>query len=196
MRNPLTPLTTVTPVTPLVVGHPLSIKLVASLAGALAVALAAQVAIPIPGSPVPFTMQPLAVLIVGGLLGPRFGALSLAMYIAMGAAGLPVFTPFGAPGVARLMGPTGGYLISYPFAAALVGWVVRRFEGPTFRLCFLAAVTGMVVIFIGGFSQLYLLSGSAGVALGVSPFILADIVKAGVAALVIKRFIPTTRALG
>src|SRR5512146_1264130 len=89
--------------------------------GAALVALAAQIAVPLPGTPVPLTLQPLAVLIVGGLLGPWLGASSLLFYLALGAAGLPVFTPIGLPGVARLIGPTGGYLLAYPLAAYAVG---------------------------------------------------------------------------
>ena len=92
--------------------RPIGRSVAAALAGALAVALAAQVSIPVPGTAVPMTLQPLAVLVVGGLLGPRFGALSLVMYLAMGAAGLPVFTPGGLPGAARLFGPTGGFLLA------------------------------------------------------------------------------------
>jgi biotin transport system substrate-specific component len=185
--------------------RPIALKVAAALAGALVVAAAAQIAIPIPGTPVPFTLQPLAVIIVGGLLGPRFGALSLAMYLAMGAMGLPVFTPLGAPGLARLFGPTGGYLLSYPVAAAVTGFGVRWDRGtggqlrspvPPYPRALLACMAGMVVIFTGGLAQLYILAGSAGVALGVTPFILVDAVKAILAALVIRRFAPSTRALG
>src|SRR6267142_6833529 len=90
--------------------------------GALLVAGAAQVAIPLPGTPVPMTLQPMAVLLVGGLLGAPLGALSMILYLAMGAAGLPVFTPtVPLVGVARLLGPTGGYLLAYPVAAYVVG---------------------------------------------------------------------------
>src|ERR1700720_4515112 len=96
-------------------------RTVAVVLGTALVAFAAQVAVPIPGTPVPVTLQPLAVLIVGGLLRPALGASSLVLYLLFGAAGLPVFTPFGLPGVARLIGPTGGYLLAYPLAAAIVG---------------------------------------------------------------------------
>src|SRR5213594_359935 len=110
----------------LVIGRStLGIRLGAVVLGAVLVALAAQVAVPLPGTPVPMTLQPMAVLLVGGLLGPRLGALSMILYLAMGAAGLPVFTPT-VPllGVARLLGPTGGYLLAYPVAAWVVGWLV------------------------------------------------------------------------
>src|SRR6266705_5296270 len=109
----------------LVIGRStLGIRLGAVVIGAVLVALAAQVSVPLPGTPVPMTLQPMAVLLVGGLLGARLGALSMILYLAMGAAGLPVFTPT-VPllGVARLLGPTGGYLLAYPVAAWAVGWL-------------------------------------------------------------------------
>src|SRR5438270_3035331 len=97
--------------------------------GALIVAGAAQVSIPLPGTPVPMTLQPMAVLLVGGLLGAPLGALSMILYLAMGAAGLPVFTPSPLllPGIARLFGQTGGYLLAYPIAAYAVGAIVPGF---------------------------------------------------------------------
>jgi len=100
-------------------------RIAAVVLGALLVAAAAQVSIPLPGTPVPITLQPMAVLLVGGLLGARFGALSMILYLAMGASGLPVFTPT-VPllGIARLFGPTGGYLLAYPVAAYAVGAIV------------------------------------------------------------------------
>src|ERR1700752_3304122 len=102
-------------------------RAVAVVLGSLVVAGAAQVAIPLPGTPVPMTLQPLAVLLVGGWLGAGLGAGSLILYLALGAVGLPVFTPYGLPGIARLLGPTGGYLLAYPVAAFAVG----RFVGAT-----------------------------------------------------------------
>src|SRR5437867_4385357 len=106
--------------------------------GAVIVALAAQVSVPLPGTPVPMTLQPMAVLLVGGLLGPQLGALSLILYLAMGAAGLPVFTPtVPLVGVARLFGPTGGYLLAYPVGAYAVGALLtpgrRPGENPPVR---------------------------------------------------------------
>src|SRR3954463_9418459 len=88
-------------------------------AGALA--LSAQVAFPIPGTPVPFTVAPFVVVLAGLVLGPADAAAAMVLYLAAGAAGLPVFAPVGAPGVARLFGPTGGYLLAYPIAAAVSG---------------------------------------------------------------------------
>src|SRR5437762_8041538 len=100
-------------------------RVLAVVLGAVLVALAAQVSVPLPGTPVPMTLQPMAVLLVGGLLGAPLGALSMILYLAMGAAELPVFTPT-VPllGIARLLGPTGGYLLAYPVAAWAVGFIV------------------------------------------------------------------------
>jgi biotin transport system substrate-specific component len=178
-----------------ILARPLGLKLAVALAGALAVAAAAQVAVPLPGTPVPMTLQPLAVLVVGGLLGPRFGALSLALYLAMGAAGLPVFTPGGLPGFARLIGPTGGYLVAFPFAAAAAGWLATRagsWSGPL-----AGAAAGTALIHLGGLAQLTLLTGDASTAFaaGVLPFVVNDVVKIAVAALVVRRVLPLTRAL-
>src|SRR3989441_13144868 len=90
----------------------------ALILGALLVAVAAQISVPLPGTPVPMTLQPMAVLLVGGLLGPQLGALSMILYLAMGAAGLPVFTPSPLllPGSGRLFGQTGGDLLAQPVA--------------------------------------------------------------------------------
>src|SRR5437667_455587 len=138
----------------------LGVRVLAVVLGALLVAGAAQVSVPLPGTPVPMTLQPMAVLLVAGLLGPQLGALSMILYLAMGAAGLPVFTPT-VPliGVARLFGPTGGYLLAYPVAA----WVVGRFSDPGWQpgvnkpawaRVTVAVVAGLVLIHLGGLAEL------------------------------------------
>jgi biotin transport system substrate-specific component len=144
---------------------------------AVALAAASQVAIPLPGTPVPMTLQPLVVALAGLWLGPVAGATSMALYLAAGAAGLPVFTPMGAPGFARLLGPTGGYLWAYPVAALAAGLVAGRRRTFAFRA--LAAAAAFAVIHVGGFVQLLLLTGSAerAIALGAAPFILLDLMK-------------------
>jgi biotin transport system substrate-specific component len=144
---------------------------------------------------VPITLQALAVLLVGGLLGARRGAASLAFYLALGAAGLPVFTPYGAPGLARLFGPTGGYLLAYPFAAALAGWMVARLPGWAGLVA--GPLLGMLAVYGGGVAQLVVLTGSAhaAIAAGTVPFVLEDLVKCGLAALILRRTLPLTRAL-
>jgi len=170
-------------------------RALAALAGALAVALASQVAVPLPGTPVPMTLAPLAVVLVGGLLGPRTGAASLALYLVLGALGLPVFTPLGALGVARLLGPTGGYLLAYPVAAALTGLVTARGTGWLRALG--GPALGVVAIYAGGAAQLLVLTGSAqaALALGALPFVAGDLLKTGVAALVLRRFAASCAAL-
>jgi biotin transport system substrate-specific component len=149
---------------------------------AAAVAAASQIAIPLPWTPVPITLQPMLVILAGMLLGPTAGAASMVLYLAAGAAGLPVFTPIGAPGFARFLGPTGGYLIAYPAAAYVAGSLAQRATSLIGR--WVAGVVGIVVIYIGGLAQLSLMSGSVAnaVQLGVTPFAGFDVVKAFVAA--------------
>src|SRR3989449_6809142 len=170
--------------------------------GALLVAAAAQVSVPLPGTPVPMTLQPLAVLLVGGLLGAPLGALSMILYLAMGAAGLPVFTPT-VPliGVARLFGPTGGDLLAYPVAA----WVVGRFSDPgrqpgvnkpAWARVTVAVVAGLVLIHLGGLAQLPILHGSLSAAarFGTWPFLLGDLLKLAALVPVLTKLTPTIRA--
>ena len=176
--------------------HALSIRrLIALMIGAFVVALGAQVAIPLPTTPVPITLQVPAVLLVGGLLGPRLGAASLVLYLMMGAAGLPVFAPMGAPGIARLFGPTGGYLLAYPLAAAVTGLVAA--EGRSWLRLGLAVVLGTVVIHAGGVAQLAALGGdvSGAIAIGSVPFLVNDLPKLAFAALLIRKFASRTTAL-
>jgi biotin transport system substrate-specific component len=162
--------------------------------GAMLVAAAAQISIPLPGTPVPMTLQPLAVLLVGGLLGPGLGPSALILYLAAGAAGLPVFTPYGAPGVARLLGPTGGYLLAYPVAAFAVG----RLAGDGRRLgrLALAVLAGLLLIHLGGLAQLVILTGSGALAvrLGTLPFLLGDLLKLAIAVLILKPTVSPLRA--
>ncbi len=96
------------------------------LAGSALVALTAQIAIPLPFTAVPVTGQTFGVLLVGALLGSRGGGAALLLYLLEGAAGLPVFAPFGTPGASRFLGPTAGYLIAFPLAAWIIGWGVER----------------------------------------------------------------------
>ena len=151
---------------------------------AAALALASQVAIPVPGTPVPITLQPLVVVLAGFWLGPAAAVASMTLYLLAGAAGLPVFQPFGAPGVMRLLGPTGGYLLAYPAAAAVSGLLVARATSILGR--FGAACAGIAVIYLGGLAQLTLLTGDLRLAtvLGILPFVALDAIKAAIAALV------------
>ena len=178
----------------------------AVVVGAVLVALAAQVSIPLPGTPVPMTLQPMAVLLVGGLLGARLGALSMILYLAMGAAGLPVFTPSPVllPGIARLFGQTGGYLLAYPIAAYAVGAIVPGFfvkskawsGGEDWARVALGVFAGLVLIHLGGLAQLAILTGnlSAAARFGTWPFLLGDVLKIAVLVPVLTRLAPTIRA--
>lgn len=175
-------------------------RVIAVVIGAAVVALAAQVAVPLPFTMVPLTLQPLAVLVVGGLLGPAGGVAALILYLAAGAAGLPVFAG-GAAGAIHLIGPTGGYLLAYPVAAGLTGWVVRRADGRSggaaVALVLAAVAAGMLTIHVGGVAQLALVSGSAAAAvrLGFLPFFANDLVKVGLAALLILLLRPRLRGI-
>jgi biotin transport system substrate-specific component len=162
--------------------------------GATLVAVAAQISVPLPGTPVPMTLQPLAVLLVGGLLGPGLGSSALILYLALGAAGLPVFTPYGVPGLARLLGPTGGYLLAYPVAAYAVGKLAG--DGRRLGALALAVLTGLLLIHLGGLAQLLILTGSGELAfrLGTLPFIVGDLLKLGVALLILKPTVTPLRA--
>lgn len=169
-------------------------RTLAVVLGAALVAAASQVAIPLPGTPVPLTLQPLAVLIVGGLLGPRLGAASLVLYLSAGIAGLPVFTPGGLPGIARLLGPTGGYLLAYPIAAGATGRLAASDAGVA-RVA-LATLVGLVLIHLGGLAQLAIITGSLSTAarFGTAPFLLGDLLKLVFAVLVLRPTIRPVRA--
>jgi len=142
------------------------------------------------------------VLLVGGLLGARLGASSLLLYLAMGAAGLPVFTPtVPLVGVARLLGPTGGYLLAYPVAAWVVGTLMPPAHGPgvgapRWGRVALAVLSGLVLIHLGGIAQLLLLTGDASAAarFGTVPFLFGDLLKVGALVPVLTKLTPTIRA--
>lgn len=160
--------------------------------------LGAYTAVPVPGSVVPVTLQTLFVSLAGVLLGARLGALAMTMYVLLGLMGAPVFSNgFGGPGV--LLGPTGGYLLAFPLAAAVTGVLAPRANARSLRAGaqLLAAIfLGTLVVFAGGFSQLTLLTGDAGraFALGVVPFLLGDVVKTLLAFLIARRL--RNRTLG
>jgi biotin transport system substrate-specific component len=158
-----------------------------------AMALASQLALPLPGTPVPLTLTPFVVVLSGLLLGPLDAAAAMVIYLIAGAAGLPVFAPMGLPGLARLLSPTGGYLLAYPLAAAVAGWIGARRD--RFGMRMLGASAGIVVIYLGGLAQLFVITGSLATAavIGVMPFAVADFVKALVAAVVSgRRAAPTS----
>ena len=176
----------------------LAVRRVAAVGvGAALVAAGAQLAVPVPFSPVPMTLQPLAVLVVGGLLGPVAGAAALVLYLAAGAAGLPVFAAGGLPGAARLAGPTGGYLLAFPMAAAVAGALAKGATGSSVLRVLLACAVAMAVIHLGGVAQLALLGGDPSLAfrVGLIPFLTGDLLKIGLAAAVILLLGPRLRPL-
>src|SRR5262250_2916628 len=151
-------------------------KQAALVAGAsLFVALCARVTVPLPFTPVPLTLQNAGVLLVGLLLGPRRGFAALALYLAEGAAGLPVFNPTGAGGIAQLLGPTGGFLVAYPLAAGWTGFVFER-GSRTFVRAIWAGILGEIVLFAGGISWLALLTQSItrAIRFGLCGFVFAE----------------------
>jgi biotin transport system substrate-specific component len=152
------------------------------VAASLLVALSAQVAIPLPFSPVPITGQTLAALLIGALLGRRLGAYALLLYLAEGAIGLPVFAG-GGIGLARLAGPTGGFLAGLVVAAYLVGLLAEHGWDRRPATTVLAMLLGNVVIYAFGLTWLARFLGAGHVlAAGLLPFIPGDLLKLALAA--------------
>lgn len=153
-------------------------------------AVAAQISVPLPFSPVPFTFQVLAVVLSGLLLGPYQGAMSQVVYVLIGAVGAPVFAGFSG-GLGQIAGPTGGYLVSYPVAAALAGLAAHSMRDAQRRrallMGFLWGCAALAFIYTLGVAWLSVVAGLplvVAVAQGVAPFVAFDVVKVGLAALV------------
>jgi len=154
-------------------------KQIALVAGAsLLVALCARVTVPLPFTPVPLTLQNFGVLVVGLVLGPRRAFAALVLYLAEGAAGLPVFNPTGPGGIAQLMGPTGGYLLAYPLVAGLAGFLIERGR-KTFARAAVAGLAAEVLLFTVGLSWLAIWTRSVTRALqwGLYWFLFAEVIK-------------------
>jgi biotin transport system substrate-specific component len=148
-----------------------------------AIALCAQVSVPIPGTPVPQSLQTLAVAVVGLTLGPTHGALAVTLYVVLGGAGAPIFAD-GAGGMESLRGPTAGYLVGFIFGAAVAGLptVVDRIRNVLGA--FAAAVAAHVVILGFGWLRLAsMLGATAAYTAGVAPFLVGGVVKAVAASL-------------
>ena len=145
--------------------------------------LAAQIAIPLPWTPVPLTGQTFAVLLSGAVLGAPRAFLAQALYLLEGMAGLPVFAGGGA-GVMALAGPTGGYLLAFPFAAAVTGVLAQRGWDRRFVTMLAAMLLGSAVIFAGGLVGLSrFLPGDRLLTAGLLPFLPGDLIKSSLAAL-------------
>jgi biotin transport system substrate-specific component len=152
-------------------------------------ATAAQVSIPLPFTPVPLTLQPMVVLLGGAVLGARLGMTVQVLYLAAGIAGLPVFasSPMLPQGPLRLLGPTGGYLMTYPFAAFVAGWLAERGLDRRYLTSLLAMTCGLAIIFAGGVMGLAFFTRpavglAAALRTGFYPFVPLDILKLIVAA--------------
>jgi len=152
-----------------------TVRWIAAVAGFAALtSLSARIAVPLPGTAVPFTLQPVAVLFAGALLGSRLGATSQVLYLALGAAGLPVFAAGG--GAAYLLGPTGGYLLAFPIAAAIAGLPFERERGFGWQL--LGLVAAVAALHAGGLAWLTVQFGAdSAIAQGARPFVLGDVLK-------------------
>lgn len=165
------------------------VKALAVVFGTLLTTAAAQISVPVPFTPVPFTFQPMVVLLCAAAFGARLGVASQILYLFLGVIGMPVFAASGVlpPGLARLAGPTGGYLMAYPVAALVTGWLAERGLDRRYVTSIFAMTCGLGVVFIGGVSWLaFFVQSPRGLSIalatGLYPFILADLLKLCVAA--------------
>lgn len=155
------------------------------LAGSLFLALMSQVYFYLWFSPVPLTLQTLGVLMLGGVLGSKRGALSVLSYLAQGALGLPVFAG-GSAGVLSFMGPTGGYLIGFVFAAYIVGYLLERGWQEKYQLTFYALALGeLTILLLGAFWLSFFVGADKALPLGFYPFVIGGVLKALAAAALI-----------
>jgi len=172
---------------PRVSGRAKNIVLV--VGASLFVALCARLTLPLPFTPVPLTLQNFGVLLVGVTLGRKRAFAALTLYLLEGIAGLPVFNPAGVGGIAQLFGPTGGFLLAYPFVAAMAGWIMETGKR-TFLRALASAAAAEIILFIGGLSWLAVLTHSARLAIqyGLYWFIFAEIIKIMMVAGLASRF--------
>jgi len=169
----------------------LAADVVRIVAANILLALCAHIAIPLPWTLVPITGQTFGVLFVAVLLGSRRGAIAIVLYLLEGMAGLPVFQPYGLPGPARFFGPTAGYLLAYPPAAFLAGWLMEnaRIKGAV-RLAS-ALFCGEVLIFLSGCAWLATAMGlgwSSALQQGALPFLPGEIIKMAVIVVAVRGF--------
>jgi biotin transport system substrate-specific component len=152
------------------------------------ISLLAQIAIPVPGSPVPVTGQTLAVLLIGTTYGARLGFITFATYILAGVAGAPIFAPSATAanhGLDRLVGATGGYLVGMLIASLLLGYLADRKADQKFRTSFPALLLGDLIIFTFGLAWLHAsldMTWAATFKAGLTPFILGEALKIAITA--------------
>ena len=172
-----------------------SIRLASVLFLTALTAAAAQVSIHLPFTPVPFTLQPMVVMVGAAALGSRLGAASQILYLLLGIAGLPVFaaSPILPQGAARLLGPTGGFLMAYPIAAFVTGLLAERGFDRRYLTSVLATIAGLCTLFFGGVAWLAYFAAAPGgpvglqvaLAMGLYPFVVADLIKVCLASAVL-----------
>lgn len=168
-----------------------SMRLAAMLFLTALTAAAAQLSIHIPFTPVPLTLQPMIVLVGSAALGARLGASSQLLYLLLGIAGLPVFAASAVlpPGIGRILGPTGGYLLAYPVAAFVTGYFAERGFDRRYLTSLVGMGAGLATLFAGGVLWLaFFAAGPTGplgvqaaLATGLYPFVVPDLVKVGIA---------------
>jgi biotin transport system substrate-specific component len=165
-------------------GEGLAWEILRIVAANLLLVLCARVAIPLPWTPVPITGQTFGVMLVAVLLGSHRAAITLVLYLLEGLAGLPVFQPFGLPGAARLAGPTAGYLMAYPFAAYVMGWMTEARSDGENSYSVARLVSGLLagegIIFAAGCAWLAFVSAMSwtqALTAGALPFLPGEIVK-------------------
>lgn len=160
------------------------------IGASLVIAVCARISIPLPFTPVPLTLANFAVLAVGLVLGSKRGFAAAALYLVNGAAGLPVFSPAGPGGVAQLIGPTGGFLLAYPFIAFLAGFISARL-GRGFLAKVAAAAAAELVLFAFGITWLMSLAHVSmlqAAAFGLYPFLFGEVMKVMGAAAIAEKF--------
>jgi biotin transport system substrate-specific component len=170
-------------------GNSLAAKILLVVAGSLVLWVSAKIKVPF--YPVPMTLQTLALFGIAAAYGLRLGVATVALYLIEGALGLPVFagTPEKGVGLAYMFGPTGGYLASYLFAAAIVGYAVERgFGRNPFKLFGVMLVAEVVILGMGFAWLAYLFGADKAFAFGVGPFIVTDLVKIALAACIVPAF--------
>ena len=152
------------------------------LAGSLLMAALSLLSVSVPGSGVPITAQTLGVMLIGALLGWKRGSASMALFLAEGLAGLPVFAGAGA-GFAYMTGPTAGYLVGFVMAAGLIGWLAERGWDRSPVKALVAMSVGHVLLFVPGVAWLAVLFGAEkAIAVGLTPFIAATLLKTALGA--------------
>jgi biotin transport system substrate-specific component len=176
--------------------HPALVRNAAWVVGAsLLMAVCSRISVPLPFTPIPFTMGNFAVLLTGLVLGSKRGLAAMLLYLGEGLAGAPVFSPAGPGGLAQLLGPTGGYLMAYPVAAFACGYIAEHGRGTIARLA-AASVIGEAALFSGGIAWIVALTHFApgqAVRYGLYPFIFMEAVKVVAASAIAHRVMPLSR---